>query len=266
MADQLKFADCMSFTGDYLGWGKGADAGDVAWDTRKAADLKFWCSYGAQQFYKPPILPGERISYQWSFLYPIAEFPIPAGSKTIALPRDFAGFRGTMGLLDSNRAPFEIKQADIKDIYRAYEAFPQATGQPQFACAEPLKTVTAVQGQQWQLHVFPVPDQDYTLTCRYKIEPAPLTSHRPFIYGGGTHALTVFASCLAAVELYRDNIRGGPLYANFMDRLAVSVSQDREFKPEFLGYNADRSDWQGFDRSNRHRWGNTITVNGLEPT
>lgn len=256
----------MSYTGDYLGWGKGAAAGDVAWDTRKTADLKFWVKYAVNQFYYPPILPGERVSYQWSFLFPSSEFTLPAGGQAIPLPEDYAGFEGTLGLVGADRPPIEIKTVGIGQILREYEAVSNASGQPRFVAVEPIKEVGVGQGQRWQLHVFPAADQQYTLVGRYKIMPQPLTADRPYVYGGPTHSQTILASCLAAVELHRDNMVDGPLNAAFMQRLAASVSLDRELRPEFIGYNADRSDARDWGRGNRHRWGNVITVNGVDPS
>jgi hypothetical protein len=114
--------------------------------------------------------------------------------------------------------------------------------------------------------VWPFADEDYTVEFTYYLIPDALSGAAPYAYGGAAHAETILASCKAAAERDLDDITDGPQMRNFRERLAASVAHDRRFKPQHLGYNADRSDRRGWRDGRRHGWdGAVATWNGVEP-
>ena len=62
----------------------------------------------------------------------------------------------------------------------------------------PLKGTTLTAGQRFDLYVFPIADQEYTLNLRYYVLLNDLTTARPYPYGGMTHAETILAGVRAA--------------------------------------------------------------------
>ena len=47
---------------------------------------------GERNFYRPPILPGERMSHTWSFLEPVLDLAIISAQTSVPLPADFGGY------------------------------------------------------------------------------------------------------------------------------------------------------------------------------
>jgi len=261
----VTFPDLMAYTADYLGWGKGAANGDKAWTARKLADLTFWVQRGVALFYNPPILPGDRTAYNWSFLYPTTTLALTQSTDTYLLPDDFEAIDGTVGVKTTERAPVNVRVVPARDIYQQQAARSGLSSQPLMVAVEPVKGTGPATGQKWQLLVYPPPDQDYTLDIRYKVAPQAPSETRPFVYGGQRHSNTVQAACIAAVEIHRDNITGGPRWQFFIECLKTSISLDRDLKPDLFGYNGDRSDRPEWFRDNRHLRSGIVTVNGVTP-
>jgi hypothetical protein len=266
----LKFGDFMAYTGDYLGWGMGDTTpySDVAWGARKTADLTKMVSSGVRMFYYPPILPGERKAHSWSFLdINSVTLTLAAAASTITLPDDFLSIAGPIGLITADGGPWpgDIKVRPGRDILSMFEGQPDRTGWPLAVAVEPIKDTALTTGQRFQLRVFPAADVLYTFNIRYKIAPDAITALKPYIYGGVQHSETVLAACMAAAEIYRDNLKPGEgaRYAWFMSRLASSVSLDRDLSPELIGRNRDRSD-DDMGRV-RARGNGIVTVNGVIP-
>lgn len=249
--------------GLHLGYGRGADFSETAWSTRTASLLDQFVSSGLRQFYMPPSVDQSGVSYDWSFLHPVASLTLSSGERSVALPDDFGGIEGPITLSSSASQVWEIGQYNEAMVRTKFAAFPDSTGPPEMVAISPQRGTSLTKGQQNNLAVFPEADQDYTFEFQYYITPDALTGSRPYAYGGAVHAETILASCKAAAELDLDDLVNGPQRMKFMERLAVSISLDRRMKPQKFGYNADRSDekWNG----RRKRWGlnnTTITFNG----
>ncbi len=110
--------------------------------------------------------------------------------------------------------------------------------------------------------MWPKPDVAYTIIGEYKHIPDALTGLLPYPPGGGDHAETIMAACLAAAELFLDDEKG-VRWQYFMERLAASVAVDSRKKGSNLGYNGDGSD-RKFPpgRSWRDYENNAVTYNG----
>lgn len=240
---QLKRSDFQSRVADYLGYGFGADAGDVAWDVFQTRDINNVIDNGVRQFYWPPVKEGEE-AVEWSFLKPVATLVIPSGSVTVPLPDDFGGFEGPLLINDSTGNPgfwVKVPVVDVQLVLLRQSVQSTSTGRPVMVAEEPLRGVTYGRSNRVQMRVWPQPDQDYAAQVQYYLIPDALTAANPYCYGGAQHAETLEASVMAAAELWKDN-QIGPRNQYWLQRLAASISLDRKHKPQTMGRNIDRSD------------------------
>lgn len=260
---QLKFSDFTGQVGLFLGYGMGSANGDTAWNTQTTNIINGIVASGIRQFYFPPAPEGEGSSYDWSFLKPVALIDFPLGSKIALLPDDFGGFEGEI-TLSSNQSQvwWPIKLVGIGQINKEYSALPAATGRPLLACLEPLKGTSINKSQRFQLVLWPLADQDYTLQFQYYLLPDMLTGNAPYCYGGAAHAETILESCLAIAEQRLDDA-SSVHSMKFNERLVASISIDRKSKPQNLGRNMDRSDRRFWGRDWQH-YQSRILVNGQQ--
>ena len=259
----LPYAKLMAEVGEFLGYGRGAAFGDPAWDSRQQTDIDFCVQSGLRQFYYPVSVDGQPGSYTWSFLRPTFTITLAAGAQTVALPDDFGGFEGQISILTTGTTamPWSIRWLNESRIRDMYQQTPTMTGPPMYAVTEPLKGTAGDRGQRWQLLVFPLADQTYTLTGTYSINPDALDGALPYAYGGAEHAETVLESCLAIAEQRRDDAMSVHTM-KYKERLQASISMDRNKKPDNLGYNADRSDGYEWNRRSIHGFEAAATYNG----
>lgn len=260
----LKFTDLTGEVGLFLGYGRGADNGDSAWSSQQTATIEAIVRSGLRQFYFPPPLDDGGSSYDWSFLKPYASLTLASGASTVPLPEDFGGFEGQVSVTSSGSTrPWPVKLYNEGQIVEAYAKTPTASGPPQMAALRPLRGTQDKRGQRYNLYVYPLADQAYTLLFAYYILADALSGTRPYAYGGMAHVETILESCLAIAEQRLDDA-STVHSAKFMERLAASISLDRRNKAQTLGYNRDHSDMVDmWDRRGRMGW-NGITVNGVQ--
>lgn len=256
--------------GVFVGVGRGEEYDETPWDTQTEASLSEAVASGLRKFYVPPILPGERDAYIWSFLKPIATVTLAEGESTVRMPDDFGGFEGPLTINGDSgvRVPWQIPLIGEGQVRAQYALLPDTTGRPVAASLQLLNEddqPVLMRGQRSQLYVYPIADQDYTLQFQYYLAPNALDGTHPYAYGGTLHSETILASIKAAWERDMDDLLNGPQYQNFMQQLATSISVDRLQKPQFLGRNRDRSDCESMYPFNRHGWGvwGGITFNGV---
>jgi hypothetical protein len=150
------------------------------------------------------------------------------------------------------------------DVWRLRADDDERTGSPRTVQVEAFRGPQDENvGQRFELVVWPVADQEYSVRVTYDIQPDAITAENPFPYGGEAHAETFLQACVAAAELQRDGVQG-PQAAEYMARLATSVSVDRRAKPTHYGYNADRSDGPHRGRRDWLDSGYTVTFDGVE--
>ena len=259
----LTYFDYRAEVGSHLGYGRGNEGGntDPAWTDSQLKAVNMAVAAGQRQFYNPPILEGERSSHRWTFLKPVASLALANGAQTVKMPSDFGGFEGPITVTVSGGTvlnPIPLIGEGV--IRQSYAESASATGMPQAAALQPLKGVGVNESSRWQLYVWPQSDDAYTLKFPYYLLPDAISGAKPYSYGGQAHVETVLASCLAAAEFYKDNAMG-VCHARWMDRLAVSVSIDRDMQPQYMGYNGDRSGGQRYGRQFRD-YSVTATLNG----
>lgn len=241
--------------GDNLGYGKGADNGEEAWNDNTHGRLKAYVKSGLRRFYfPPPDASGE--SYNWSFLRPFASLTLTSGSETVDLPDDFGGVEGSV-LVHGVTATTNLKASfDISGRAREMHAhYPSATGFPRVGEIEHTRGTTQYRSNRARLVVWPTPDAAYTLKFHYSIIPEMLTGNLPYAYGGTEHAETLLLSCLSVAEERAEDLRPqdrvhGPA---FMVALRGSISRDRLRKGDTVGLMRDLSDGQEDRRGDRWR-------------
>lgn len=237
----LTYYDYLGEIGAYLGYGRGdqGDNADVAWTDSQNTKVVRAVAAGQRQFYYPPILEGERSAHRWTFLKPVASIVLASGAQTVKLPADFGGFEGPITCTASSRTvPGTIDLVGEGKVREQYAVNDDTTGSPLYVALQPLKGVSVDESSRWQLYVWPEADAAYTFQFPYFILPSALSGAKPYSYGGDQHVETVMASCLERAEFYEDN-RRGINYANFLDKLATSVSIDRDMQPQEYGYNGN---------------------------
>lgn len=262
----LSRADLQSYLGDWLGYGLGLAQGDVAWDTYQTAAINRDLKCGLAWFYWPEPLPGEKSSYEWSFLKPEFTFSVASGDREFELPDDFGWIDGSLYLVDSGRFAQALEQVGLARIDLAFSQQENATGTPLYFCILPHKETTGNAGTRHLIRFFPEPNGSFNLSMRYSVVPDNLTDSFPYALGGAQHADTIRAACLAAAELDEDKAKGAQ-WELFVGQLRKSVSLDRKLLPAKMGYNGDPGMNQLYDGRLTRRdlgWVNPITYNGSD--
>ena len=225
--------------GRYLGY----DREPGNWTEDEDEDVEQVIAQGLRQFYRPPRIPGDKYSHQWSFLRPIGSLAITSGTADYDLPTDFADLDGDLYFVTGDNCPTRIRQVNegrILDL-RSRETSMDTISSPS-ECAVVAKKSDGTAEQVYTLMLWPTPDADYTVKFRYYSRQQMLTADADVPLGGTEHAETIRASCLAAAESFLDDERGAK-WAEFLDQLQASVDFDRKANsPSTLGYNGDRSD------------------------
>jgi hypothetical protein len=260
----LQYVQLKGEVGEFLGYGRGPDNGsDSVWSPAQISDIDFCVASGLRCFYFPSPTEVNPGGYQWSFLRPTATFDLPIGGQFVPLPDDFGGFDGNLTLLTTGNTamPWRIEWRNEGSLREMYSVTPTNTGPPMFAAQMPLKGTTGTQGQRFQLMIFPLADQDYTLQGTYSISPDYLSGAFPYAYGGAPHAETILESCLAIAEQRRDDAMSVHT-SKFMERLKASIAYDSRLKPNKYGKNRDRSDEVPYTRGDWHYLAPAATYNG----
>lgn len=261
----LAYKQLMGEVGFFLGYGRGALLGDVAWNSNQQATIDSTIASGLRQFYYPPVAGGQQSPPSWSFLKPIATVTLSTGENEVPLPFDFGGIEGEITILGPNNTTwFPIKVCNEGQIRVDFSRFPNMTGRPLRASIQQGLRPGALQSQTQTLFYFPTADTDYTVQFQYYINPDYLSGALPYAYGGPQHAETILESCLAIAEQRLDD-RVSVHTQKFGERLVASIAMDNKNKAQNLGYNEDRSDASGL--ASRQAWwhyGDTILFNGVQ--
>lgn len=257
-----QYNDLVGDVGAFLGYGRGAAFSTSTltlptWDGYQQQNIDRCVKGGMRRFY--------FCGYDWSFLKPMTNLAINANSYTMPLPDDYGGFEGEACI----SAPvgytwWQFKITGVGEVHAEINRWPTRTGRPLMGCVEPLKGTGPTQSNRFQLRIFPLPDQQYTLQFQYYINPDYLTGAFPYAYGGPPHAETLLAACKAVAELELDDLKDGPQNQSFDELMEMSKKLDRRNKAQWIGYNRDHSDlrnrhWRGPNR----QWNDTaITIQG----
>jgi len=172
---QISYYEMIERVSDFLGYGLAPSGDDLA---RVRARIEA----GYRRFLDPPVLPGEVVPHEWSWLSPLATLEISAGVYRYTLPYDFGGI-----ISDISYAPqvsvIERIAVTHEGVIRKYRANNDYSGDPYVAAVRALSH-SHTSGQLWELVVYPTPSEARTLYYRYKVGTTRLDN--PIISGTGT--------------------------------------------------------------------------------
>lgn len=187
--------------------------------------------------------------FDWSFLYPPATLSVTASAETTDLPTGYAWLQEPFCYPpDSGTGLRELEEVTWEEIRGLKAASQNATAPPTRFAVVP-KTFIAGTGQQYQVIWHPVPDANYTLHYRYRVEAGAMSNDADYPLGGQAHQLTILQAAKAIAEQEKD---GAPaqqwqLYrGKSPDRvgglLAKSIRLDLQPRPRNLGPSIEQSD------------------------
>jgi hypothetical protein len=253
MSLAISYHELQKAVGRYLGYGRdvyGPDDGSAEW-----SDIEDCIRSGLRQFYCPPPLPGESLSYQWRFLKPAGTISLIAGTEDYDLSEDLAGIEGDFTYPPSQGAVSAIlvSESALKTLRSKYPKSGTAT----HAAVRP-KASDGTASQIFEVMFWPKPDSSITAQYRYYVMPQELSDVRPYPNCPAIHGESVLESCLSIAE-QRLNDEKAIHWSKFLERLAASIQYDRRTNSlDFLGYNGDNSDRYAFSPNRA----DSITVNG----
>lgn len=269
----LKIADLALEVGSFLGYGR-TPANWTGWDAlhpyvpaqitvsgrtlsgddSQLGHIVSCLNSGLRNFYNPMLTsaPNDVVAHKWSFLTPEANLSVLASDNDYDLPDIFASMEGDMTFQPTDNVWHTVRRSGIGEVRAMLQKSDSLTGWPLIVAVYP-KSSDGVLGQRFGALFFPTPDQNYTLTYRFNLQPNALTAANPYPLGGARHAETLLESCLAVAEArFQDEMTTHR--TRFQECLQASISiDDRDFKPEYLGRNRDRSvypagrSWRGHD-------------------
>lgn len=242
----LKKSQYEAEVGYFMGFQRGEEFGDPAWDDNQRVTIQFDVASGLRRFY--------YCDHPWSFLNPFASLTLHEDASEVLLPDDCMGVDGGTKVSVSNSSTGQwLLSLNFRNpalVHQALLSMPDATGLPQIMGMEPIKGIPVGQMQRFRMVMFPKADRDYVLTFPYTLTANYLLDVlQPYAYGGVEHHETILESCLAVAELRRDN-RIGVHATEFQRLLAISMHKDRLKNPTVLGMNMDRSDGPDLLRRN----------------
>lgn len=155
------------------------------------------------------------------------------------MPDDFGGLEGKI-TFSENYGPSikKVGENSIRELRQGTNKY----GKPEMAAVRVKKGFDGTEGQRYEMLLWPMPDDEYTLSYTKIAMFNKLTNDNPYPLGGVAHAETIKASCLAAAENYEEDTKG-PKWDYFMQCLTSSYQIDEQSqKIDYFGYNGDNSD------------------------
>lgn len=227
------------------------------WDQTQGQKVKLALETGLRKFYSPPVLPGEKYGWEWSFLAPTSQMTMVPGKYEYDLPADFCNLEQPFVYQPNTTVMYPPIRIVSERQVMAFLQRTVAASMSTICCIRP-KQLDQSAGTRYEVLFWPVPDQAYGLTYTYQIYPSMLGAEVALPFGGQASAQTIIEACLAAVEEIKGE-RG--LHSElFMEHMRTSVSHDRKVNtPQTLGRNHDRSD-RGYGRY----WGYTGSFHDMQ--
>jgi hypothetical protein len=260
----LSLNQIQSKLGLQAGWGRGAVvASDPAWTSYQQAVLDDAVQSASRRFYHQPMTADMKTVHEWSFLKPVSTLDLPAGVTTISLPDDFAYAEGplTIKVAGATSQPWRIDWRNEGYLRQLQQTQPNLQGPPMYAAVVPVKGTTQASSTRWQLLIFPMSDQDYTLQLAYAVSPDYLSLANPYPWGGAQYVEAFLECCYAVLEERLDDHQSTHAAA-YEKALAAAIAVDRKAKAQHVAPNTDTSD-NSFELNRRIHYGQpAITYNG----
>lgn len=239
--------------GELMGYGPSR----AIWDQTQSQKVKMALETGLRKFYLPPVLPGEKYAWEWSFLAPTAQMTLNPGQYQYDLPEDFSNLEQPFVYEPATTVMYPpikiVSERQVMIFLQRTVAASMST----ICCVRPKKLDEST-GTRYEVLFWPVPDQAYGLTYTYSVAPHMLGSEVALPFGGQNNMQTIIEACLAAAEEVQG--KAGLHSERFMEHMKASVSHDRKINsPQTLGRNHDRSD-RGYGRY----WGFTGSYHDMQ--
>lgn len=156
---------------------------------------------------------------------------IPA-TDTYRLPDNFGEIvSGKMWFTaDQGRDRMWAVERDIDQLYQMRSD--EITGIPAFFGID--QVVNASGQQRYDMVIYPQPDQAYTLSYRYRVQPDVITSGSPYAYGPVWFADVLMEAVRAEAEFEFER-EYGQMKVSFDKKIAAAVVRDLRSGPKTLG-------------------------------
>ena len=221
-----------------------------------------------RKVYNPPLVMGERYPHDWSFLRPIGTIQTEAGVHSYDLPLDFAQMYGPLTHATQGSTLYPAINFVGEHIIRQLLQRQETTARPDRAAVR-VKPKGEDTSTQYELLLWPVPDDSYTIDFRYRVNPdtseansLPALVERMDLHGGDRYSeMFLEAAFLSADEIM--GVKRSVHEERFLRAVMNAVGSDRlTSAPDSMGYNGDPSsrrqwtgDWHEYDE-------NVVTYNG----
>lgn len=211
MSLSITYATLRREIGRFLGY----DRDPSNWSADQIADVADILASGLRSFYFPP-------GHSWSFLRPTATLSLTVGDGDYDLPTNFGGL--VTGFSYAAAAGEVSITATSEEKIRALRSAAAQEGAPKYYAIR-VKTQVADSAELHEALFYPTPDDSYTVTYRYSLEPATLSASNTVPLGGARHSEAILEACLAAAEKTL-NDEAGVHHQKFADLLQASIALD----------------------------------------
>lgn len=176
--------------------------------------------------------------YIWSYMRPTGTLTTEDGEGDYELPGNFGGIVGESMSLDYDSCINRVVVVPEYMVRRNRTV--DTSGIPRMVALRPKANTSPATPQRWEAMVWPTPDQEYTITYRYRLLPSALRFDNEHPYGGLPMMELYLQAVRAAVEQF-DKDAAGEEYALFQAMLKEAIAADgRMYDPDYYGYNGDR--------------------------
>lgn len=225
-----------------------------------------------RRVYNPPVLPGEPYAHDWTFLRPIGDLVTVSGVWEYDLPSDFAQLYGPITYSTTGSvlySPIEfVGEMTLRRLLQRQEA----STRPSVGAIR-VKQHSDALGTRYELLLWPVPDDEYELQYRYRVNPdtsgpnsLPALVDNLDLHGGDRYSEMYLEAAMMEADFLQGQKRSEH-EERFMRAVQSAVSQDRLTNAtDSLGYNGDSranageydGDWTHHDLDE-----NVVTYNGI---
>ena len=134
---------------------------------------------------------------------------------------------------DMSNPPRLDKRTDEDVLNRIY-ASDQITGPPKMYAIQPA-AFSATVGQQWDMIVYPIPDQEYALIYRYRFEVDTMTADAEYPVGGSVLSLAILGAASAVWEERAGQTKGLQSELYYKQALPAAIKRDHATRAGILG-------------------------------
>lgn len=246
----------------------GAGPNPSAWSHGQEQMIAEVLRRAKRKVYNPPLVMGERYPHDWSFLRPLGSIQTTEGDYAYDLPADFAQLYGPLTHSTQGSTLYPAINFVGEHIIRQLLQRQETSARPDRAAVR-VKPKGDTTSTTYELLLWPVPDDSYTIDFRYRVNPdtseadsLPALVTSMDLHGGDRYSeMFLEAAFLAADELM--GVKRSVHDERFLRAVMNAVGSDRlTSAPDSMGYNGDPSsrrqwtgDWHEYDE-------NVVTYNG----